>query len=335
MTANAIGYIDPQSVRNMRSGTSAKEFVWPAPDAGLRPIYLNPILSWSHPDSPPVVEQGKYLCVWAAFRVALTGEVKSVPAVYAYELPLLMMPAEAPVNGNRVSWSRFGELRSKEGELTSAWALTGWHVAVPGVDGTESLAHLLADGDELLGWTTMPAWSDDQRLDGVTLLEEICDRARAIISDDNAVGHGLAQQILSVVEAPVVASTGSETTEAEAFARARGAMAFISVYEPDDYARRSVQSMLAWVAVARRQADKALELIDAGLTAQSWQPINMAHKDGRALWVFNGEQGVMKWIEGEGYALWVWVDPVMSDVDPSPEQPTHFRELMAPPTLLR
>ena len=35
--------------------------------------------------------------------------------------------------------------------------------------------------------------------------------------------------------------------------------------------------------------------------------------------------------EGEEYALWVWVDPLMSDVDPSPDQPTHFRELMAPP----
>lgn len=39
----------------------------------------------------------------------------------------------------------------------------------------------------------------------------------------------------------------------------------------------------------------------------------------------------MKWIEGAGYALWVWADPVLSDVAPSPDQPTYFRELMAPP----
>ncbi len=324
MTANAIGYIDPRSVRNMRAGTSKREFVWPAPDAGLRPIYLNPILSWSDPDTPPVVERGDYLCVWAAFRVALTGEVKSGPAVYANELPLLAMPAETPTNGNRVAWSRVGE-------ISSTWALTGWHVAVSRGDGTESFVHLLADGDELLGWTAVPTWLASQQLDGVTLLEEICDRARAIISDDNAVGHGQAQQILSLVEAPGVASTGSETTVAEAFARARGAMAFISIYEPDDHARQSVQSMLGWASVARRQADKALEMVDAGLAAQSWQPIDKARKDGRPLWVFNGEQGVMKWIEGEEYALWVWVDPLMSDVDPSPDQPTHFRELMAPP----
>lgn len=154
-------------------------------------------------------------------------------------------------------------------------------MAVPGVVGTESLTHLLADGDELLGWTAVPAWSDNQQLDGVTLLNEICDRARAIISDDNAASHNLAQQILSEVEPPAVASTGSETSDAEAFARARGAMAFISVYEPDVHARQSVQSMMEWAAVARRQADKALKMIDAGLQRHGSRSTRRARMDVR------------------------------------------------------
>lgn len=62
----------------------------------------------------------------------------------------------------------------------------------------------------------------------------------------------------------------------------------------------------------------------------NWQPIETAPKTGR-IWVFNGEQGVMGRSEGDGWALWVWADELLSDVDPSPEQPTHWRPLPEPP----
>lgn len=66
-----------------------------------------------------------------------------------------------------------------------------------------------------------------------------------------------------------------------------------------------------------------------------WQPIETAPKD-REVWAFNGEQGRMQWSEGsadngEGWALWVWCDPLLSDADPEPEQPTHFMPLPADP----
>lgn len=63
----------------------------------------------------------------------------------------------------------------------------------------------------------------------------------------------------------------------------------------------------------------------------SWRPIADAPRDGTEVWAFNGEQARMKWIEGEGYALWVWADPLLSDADPSPPQPSHFVPLLADP----
>lgn len=66
--------------------------------------------------------------------------------------------------------------------------------------------------------------------------------------------------------------------------------------------------------------------------AQGWQPIDTAPKDG-PIWVFNGEQGVMHWTEGECYALWVWTDDVLSDVDPLPDQPTHWMPLPPAPAM--
>lgn len=64
--------------------------------------------------------------------------------------------------------------------------------------------------------------------------------------------------------------------------------------------------------------------------APQWQPIQTAPKDG-TVWAFNGEQGVMAWSEGDGWALWVWADALLSDVDPAPAQPTHWQPLPAPP----
>ena len=65
---------------------------------------------------------------------------------------------------------------------------------------------------------------------------------------------------------------------------------------------------------------------------QQWKPIESAPKDGTEIWAYNGEQARMGWIEGQGYALWVWADPLLSDADPNPEQPTHWMPLPAAPS---
>ncbi|MEC4339618.1 hypothetical protein VPH13_12920 [Stenotrophomonas pavanii] len=327
MSAKAIGYIDPQSVRNMRNGTSKKEFVWPTPDTGLRPVYLNPLLSWAGPDAEPSVAPGGFQLLWVAVRDSMTGLPRTRPAAYLNGVRIEGV-SDAVVKGfagNGSSWKVVSD-------STSAWVVTGWHVPVAREREEDGFIPLLASSEELLGWTAMPDWGEDLQLDGVTLLDEIRDRAVAVLSDENVIGHDVAAQILSLVDAPVPAGSGvSDVPSDEAFRRVRAALAFIAVYEPDDHARQSVQYMLGWAAVARRQADKALEMLDSALAEESWQSIEKAPKDGRPLWVYNGEQGVMKWIEGEEYALWVWVDPLLSDADPSPEQPTHFRPLPASP----
>lgn len=58
--------------------------------------------------------------------------------------------------------------------------------------------------------------------------------------------------------------------------------------------------------------------------ASPWRPIAEAPTDGTEVWAYNGEQGRMVWVSGEEYALWVWADELLSDVDPNPEQPTFF-----------
>lgn len=66
------------------------------------------------------------------------------------------------------------------------------------------------------------------------------------------------------------------------------------------------------------------ELVSALKNTQSWQPMSAAPKDGTEIWAYNGTQGLMKWVEGDDYALWIWSDEHMSDVDPEPDQPTAW-----------
>lgn len=69
---------------------------------------------------------------------------------------------------------------------------------------------------------------------------------------------------------------------------------------------------------------------------QGWQSIDSAPRDGSEVWSFNGEQGRMHWTEGrvddiDQWALWVWADPALAELDPSPDQPTHWMPLPSPP----
>jgi hypothetical protein len=73
-----------------------------------------------------------------------------------------------------------------------------------------------------------------------------------------------------------------------------------------------------------------LALQSAPNVGMGWQPIEEAPRD-REIWAFNGEQGRMMWSEGDGWALWVWVDELLSDADPSPDQPTHWMPLPSAP----
>jgi hypothetical protein len=63
-----------------------------------------------------------------------------------------------------------------------------------------------------------------------------------------------------------------------------------------------------------------------------WLPIESAPRDGTVVWAFNGEQDRMKWIQGADYALWIYEEEVMSNIDPDPHQPTHWMPLPPPPT---
>ena len=61
-----------------------------------------------------------------------------------------------------------------------------------------------------------------------------------------------------------------------------------------------------------------------------WNPIDTAPKN-TAVWAYNGEQQVMRWIEGDEYALWIHDDVMVADVDPEPNQPTHWMPLPEAP----
>jgi hypothetical protein len=79
-----------------------------------------------------------------------------------------------------------------------------------------------------------------------------------------------------------------------------------------------------------RHAD-ARALLVLAKPAPTWQPIVNAPMDGTEVWAFNGfEQARMKWFEGGEempYALWVWADETLCEIDPNPDQPTHFMPL--------
>lgn len=64
-----------------------------------------------------------------------------------------------------------------------------------------------------------------------------------------------------------------------------------------------------------------------------WLDILTAPTDGTEVWAFNGEQARMIWVSGDGYALWVWSDDLLSDADPSPDQPSHWMPLPKPPAM--
>lgn len=61
-----------------------------------------------------------------------------------------------------------------------------------------------------------------------------------------------------------------------------------------------------------------------------WKPIETAPKDAE-IWAYNGEQARMIWSEGDHWALWIWADELLSEVDPEPDQPTHWMHLPKAP----
>jgi hypothetical protein len=90
---------------------------------------------------------------------------------------------------------------------------------------------------------------------------------------------------------------------------------------------------------AARERVRSLLASPGKAEAERWQPIETAPRD-REIWAFNGEQGRMQWSEGsadngEGWALWVWCDQLLSDADPDPEQPTHWMPLPAAPDAIQ
>jgi hypothetical protein len=69
-------------------------------------------------------------------------------------------------------------------------------------------------------------------------------------------------------------------------------------------------------------------------TVPEWLPIESALRDGAEIWAFQSpehHQCLMKWVEGEGYALWIYADENLADIDPDPKQPTHWMPLPAAP----
>lgn len=62
-----------------------------------------------------------------------------------------------------------------------------------------------------------------------------------------------------------------------------------------------------------------------------WMPIETAPKD-RDVWAFNGEQAAMRWLDFDDIdGLWIWSDDTLCEIDPNPEQPTHWMPLPEPP----
>lgn len=64
---------------------------------------------------------------------------------------------------------------------------------------------------------------------------------------------------------------------------------------------------------------------------QGWQPIETAPRDGATIWAWNGEHCQMEWYGSPEWSGWLHSDPLLSDADPDPVQPTHWRPLPAAP----
>lgn len=81
------------------------------------------------------------------------------------------------------------------------------------------------------------------------------------------------------------------------------------------------------------EADAILSALSAAGYAveRGWQPIETAPKDGRTVWVWNGEHCQMEWYGSDEWSGWLHSDPLLSDADPDPVQPTHWRPLPAAP----
>lgn len=78
----------------------------------------------------------------------------------------------------------------------------------------------------------------------------------------------------------------------------------------------------AWSAIAA----KLRELLPV------WQPIESAIKqEGELIWAFNGEQAAMRYTKTPDGDLWCWLDEALSDIDPEPQQPTHWMPLPKAP----
>lgn len=64
-----------------------------------------------------------------------------------------------------------------------------------------------------------------------------------------------------------------------------------------------------------------------------WQLIETAPMDGTEVWAYNGEQARMKYVEDDWGEMWLWADETLSDIDPEPDQPTHWMPLPDSPEM--
>ena len=102
-----------------------------------------------------------------------------------------------------------------------------------------------------------------------------------------------------------------------------------SCFGPQTTAFDLDDSAIQWNTRAALTAPPSVAELEARL---EWRDISTAPKDDLEIWAFNGEQARMQWLEGDGYALWFYSDPLLRDVDPDTTQPTHWMPLPTPPS---